>query len=100
MAKYRVRYTKWSKSYSEVYMTVEADSPKAAYDRVLAIQTGEDDPTSDEEESEVWGKEYLCDSGFDEMADPSEPYAVCEVVEGEWGIDELTSLHAAFQREA
>lgn len=99
MAKYRVCFTKWSRSYSDVYMTVEADNPAAAYDRVAAIQNGDVDPETEEEESEAWGKERLDDSGFECMNEPTDYGTVCEVIESVHS-HELRSCHEAFKPAA
>lgn len=97
MTEYRVRFTKWSRSVSDVYMTVEADSPQAAFERVRQVQTGEVDPTEAEDESEQWGKEYLDDSGFECMDNPADYGVVSEIISS---ADTMTiehrSCHEAF----
>jgi hypothetical protein len=97
MPKYRVRYTKASRTLADVYMTVEADSPEAAFERVEAIQNDTAEPTAEEEESEEWGKEYGDGSEFVCMDNPTEWGVISEVEEDERGFEVLTSLHDHFR---
>lgn len=80
--KYQVRYYKDETSSVRYDIDVEADSPEAAVERVRANMTGEVEDLTDEElNTERSGKEELVTSEFDQMADPTDLYAVTEVTD-------------------
>jgi hypothetical protein len=81
--KYCVRYYKDEISSVRYDIEVESDSPENARLRVLQGMTGLLDLTDDELDTERSGKEELVTSEFDQLADPTDPYAVICVDEQE-----------------
>lgn len=79
MKKFDVRYYREERSSVRMNITVNADSPEAARQRVLDWGEGRIELTPEEEETEECGKEELLDGEFSCLEIESDPYAVVEV---------------------
>lgn len=80
--KYEVRYYREERSSVRMGITVEADSPEAARQRVLDWGEGRIELTAEEEETEFSGKEEVLGGEFTCLEEADDPYAVTEVNDG------------------